>query len=86
MYKRKVKLPGGAKRASGDQQQGDGAELDDEWQVVPEEELQALANVRVEIVHFGILSKCTCFNVYLGAINLIWCIIHRLEVTVILKH
>ena len=52
MYKGKVKPPGGAKRASGDQQQGDGAELDDDWQVVPEEELQALANVKVEIVQF----------------------------------
>ena len=42
MYKRKVKPPGGAKRASDDQQQGGGAELDDEWQVVPEEELQVI--------------------------------------------
>ena len=43
MYKGKVKSPGGAKRASGDQQQGDGAELDDEWQVVQDkEELQVI--------------------------------------------
>ena len=47
MDKRKVKLPGGAKRASGHQQQRDGAELDDDWQFVQEEELQALANVKV---------------------------------------
>ena len=46
MDKRKVKLPGGAKRASGHQQR-DGAELDDGWQFVQEEELQALANVKV---------------------------------------
>ena len=46
MYKRKVKLPGGAKRASGDQQQGDGAELDDEWQLVPEEEMQVISTCK----------------------------------------
>ena len=62
MYKRKVKPPGGAKRASGDQQR-DGAELDDEWQVVQEEELQALANVKVEIVQFWDTAS-HCFNVY----------------------
>ena len=42
MYKGKLKPPGGAKRASGNKQQGDGAELDDEWQVVDEEELQVI--------------------------------------------
>ena len=44
MDKRKVKHLVGAKRASGDQQQGGGAEL------VTEEELRPLANVKVEIV------------------------------------
>ena len=43
MDKRKVKTPGGAERASGNQQQGDGAELDDDWQVVWEEELQVIS-------------------------------------------
>ena len=62
MFKRKVKPPGGAKRASGDQQQGDGAELDDEWQVVPEEELQALANVKVKIVPFWHTSQMYLFS------------------------
>ena len=43
MDKGKVKPPGGAKRASGDQQHDDGAELDDEWQVVQDkEELQVI--------------------------------------------
>ena len=40
MDKGKVKPLGGAKRASGNKQQGGGAELDDEWQVVQEEVLQ----------------------------------------------
>ena len=42
MDKGKVKPPGGAKRASGDQQHDDGAELDDEWQVVQEDDLQVI--------------------------------------------
>ena len=46
MYKRKVKPPGGAQRASGDQQQGDSAGLDDGWQVVQEEELQVISTCK----------------------------------------
>ena len=46
MDKRKVKPPGGAKRASGDQQQGDSTELVDEWQVVREEELQVISTCK----------------------------------------
>ena len=42
MDKGKLKPPGGAKRASGNKQQGDGAELDDGWQFVQEEELQVI--------------------------------------------
>ena len=43
MDKGKVKPPGGAKRVSGDQQHDDGAQLDDEWQVVQDkEELQVI--------------------------------------------
>ena len=62
----KVKPPGGAKIASCDQQQGDDAELDDEWRVVMEEELRPLANVKVEIVQFWDTAS-HCFNVYLGS-------------------
>ena len=60
MDKRKVKPPGGAKRASGNRQQGDGAELYDDWQFVREEELQALANVKVEIVLFWDTASQMC--------------------------
>ena len=55
MDKGKVKPLGGAKRASGNKQQGNGAELDDEWQVVQEEELQVRITckcMKVEIVAF----------------------------------
>ena len=46
MDKGKLKPLGGAKRASGNKQQGDGAELDDEWQVVDEEELQVISTCK----------------------------------------
>ena len=46
MYKRKVKPPGGAKRAAGGMQQSGGAELDDGWQVVQEEELQVISTCK----------------------------------------
>ena len=55
MDKGKVKPPGGPKRTSGNKQQGDGAELDDGWQVVDEEELQVITTcecMKVEIVAF----------------------------------
>ena len=42
MDKGKLKPPRGAKRASGNKQQGDGVDLDDWWQVVDEEELQVI--------------------------------------------
>ena len=62
MDKRKLKPPGGAKRAAGNQQQGDGAELDDGWQVVQEEELQALTNAKVEIILFWDTSQMYLFQ------------------------
>ena len=40
MDKGKVNPLGGTKGASGNKQQDDGAELDDGWQIVHEEELQ----------------------------------------------
>ena len=46
MDKGKLKPLGGAKRASGNKQQGGGAELDDEWQVVQEEELQVITTCK----------------------------------------
>lgn len=46
MDKGKLKPPGGAKRASGNKQQGDGAELDDGWQVVDEKELQVITTCK----------------------------------------
>ena len=46
MDKGKVKPLGGTKGASGNKQQGDGAELDDEWQVVDEEELQVITTCK----------------------------------------
>ena len=39
MDKRKLKPLGGAKRASGNKEQGGGTELDDGWRVVHEEEM-----------------------------------------------
>ena len=72
MDRGKLKPLGGAKRASGNKQQGGGAELDDEWQVVQEEELQ-VANVKVEQFHIGIqhsmqIYLCQC--VFWKAMNL----------------
>ena len=46
MDKGKLKPLGGAKRASGNKQQGDGAELYDGWQVVQEEELQVITTCK----------------------------------------
>ena len=56
MDKGKVKRPGGAKRASGNKQQGDGAELDDEWQVVQEEELQVRTTCKFKGRNSSILA------------------------------
>ena len=44
--------------ASGDQQRGDGAELDEEWQVVPEGELQVLEVERCNLA----LQKFLCIT------------------------
>ena len=46
MDKGKMKPLGGAKRASGNKQQGDGADLDDGWQFVDEEELQVISTCK----------------------------------------
>ena len=69
MDKGKLKPPGGAKRASGNKQQGDGAELDAEWQVVDEEELQVITTCKcMKVENSCILQhpRCTNVNVYLG--------------------
>ena len=63
MDKRKVKPPGGAERASGDQQQSDGVELDDEWQVVLEEELQVISTCKCKVGKVLLVlwhSECFC--------------------------
>ena len=46
MDKGKLKPLGGAKRASGNKQQGDSAELDAEWQVVDKEKLQVISTCK----------------------------------------
>ena len=65
MYKGKLKPLGGAKRASGNKQQGDGADLDDEWQVVDEEELQVITTCKCKgrnslILGYNIPCRFTC--------------------------
>ena len=57
MDKGKLKPPGGAKRASCKKQQGDGAELDDEWQVVHEEELQVITTCKCKGRNSSILAS-----------------------------
>ena len=52
MDKGKLKPPGGAKRASGNQQQGDGAELDDGWRVVHEEYTQVITTCKCTMMYY----------------------------------
>ena len=57
MDKGKLKPPGRAKRASGNKRQGDGAELDDEWQIVHEEELQVITTCKCKGRNNSILAS-----------------------------
>ena len=57
MDKGKLKPPGGAKRASGNKQQGDGAELYDGWQIVQEEELQVITTCKCKGRNSSILAS-----------------------------
>jgi len=52
MDKGKLKPLGGAKRASGNQQQGDGAELDDGWRVVHEEYTQVITTCKCTMMYY----------------------------------
>ena len=61
MFKRKVKPPGGVKRASGNQQQGGG--VDDEWKLVQVEELQVINTCKCEIGNSSICKMA--FRVFL---------------------